>query len=620
MRTVAVLALSALAAASPVRASWVDQPLTHVVLASGVPGSARDFIQSVEAAGGHVAVVRPPYAALVHADEAVLGHPDVAPWIARADVGTIDLASLGDASAETMRSARIWNAQLAIREETAARRGAHAHPEPGREMLPDARHVPVELPPVPERRDAPDHIPYGAQYYDTSTFLAGTTAVGVWLLEAAGATYDWTQAEEDQTLAGVQSGLAWWVTHGGAMASLTFVVETHTGVPVSGVPIENPQSWETVWIGEALANAGWPGADAYERCFAYNNSIRDLYETNWCYSYFIVDSDPAVNQGLFSGGGYAWAYYGGPWVWMSRFSSWAYNAANYYEAVPEHEMGHIFYATDEYDGFQQWSGYLNKADTPGTIVTCLMNQNVEHTVCSPSRRQLAWMDGGDGNGVMAPLDPAPSADLDELLPDPTSDFTPTWTGRAAVNTLDNLNPNDWRYSPPHDVTIAEIAAVECRVDGGAWTAATATDGTFDAYGEDFSWTSPPLADGVHLVEARARTQFGIWTTVFDSDEISVTGSPVAAPLVAGVGHGLRVAPNPARGDVALSWRAPAGPVQVTVFDAAGRRVFDRSAADAEGSLAWDGRGAAGTPLGAGVYLVRLQAPGLSESRRLVMLR
>ena len=184
-----------------------------------------------------------------------------------------------------------------------------------------------------------------------------------------------------------------------------------------------------MWIGEAIANAGWAGANAFERCFTYNSSIRNTYQTNWCFSYFIVDSDPAVNQGLFSTGGYAWAYYGGPWVWMSRYSTWAYNFQNYYRAVPMHEMGHIYYATDEYDGVQQFSGYLNWSDNLNPNIVCLMNQNVHTAICMPSRRQVAWHDP-DLNGVTAPLDVAPTADLFTLLPDPIADFTPTWNGRA----------------------------------------------------------------------------------------------------------------------------------------------------------------------------------------------
>lgn len=614
----ALTLLCLLAITAPARADWTGAPLMHAVLREDAPGPARAFIEALSRAGGHVAVLTPPRTALIHADPAVLADPAVKAWIARTDVGPVDEAALAGAPADVIRSAAVWGELLRQRAEArvaaADRHPAHADPR-----VSDARHVPVRLPAMPALRDAPTHIPYGAQYYDTSTFCAGTTAVGVWLLEAAGSTYDWTVAEENQTLAGVQSGLAWWVTHGGVMADLSFVMESHTGVPVSGVPIEHPQSDEQIWIGEALANAGWAGANAFERCFAYNNSIRDAYQTNWCVSYFICDSDPAVNQGLFLGGGYAWSYYGGPWVWMSRYSSWAFNAANYYEAVPEHELGHTFYATDEYDGVQQWSGYMNWNDSPGTLVTCLMNRNVESVMCTPSRRQVGWHDL-DLDGIMAPLDVAPTAALDHYPWTPASPPAPTWTGRAAVNTLDNLNPSGWPYSPPHDITIAVIDAVECRIDGGPWSPAVPVDGAFDAYGEDYAWTSPPLPDGTYTVEARAHTSAGVWSTVFGTDTIVVSGSAVDAPAVAAGAIGLAVSPNPARDEVRFSWRVPHGPATLTVFDAAGRRVMTRALPEAAGHATWNGRDAGGAALGAGVYLVRLDADRRSETRRLVLVR
>jgi hypothetical protein len=322
---------------------------------------------------------------------------------------------------------------------------------------------------------------------------------------------------------------------------------------------------------------------------------------------------------LFSDGGYAFGYYGGPWVWMSRYSSWAYNFPNYFRAVPMHEMGHIFYATDEYDGIQQWSGYLLFQDTASTSVNCLMNQNVHTALCVPSRRQVGWLDS-DANGVTSPLDRAPTASLNSLGPDPISDPTPTWSGRANVTTLGNQNPNDVRYSPKHNVTVVKIAAVECRVDGGAWSAAMAVDGAFDAYGEDFTWTSGPLADGVHTVEARAQTSVGIWTSLYDSDEVTIVGSPVEAPLAADSTPALRVAPNPARDAVQLHWRVAAGPVTVSIFNAAGRRVFVRRLGDAEGVLTWNGRAENGAGLGSGLYLVRLESPTGGTTQRFILSR
>ncbi len=82
-----------------------------------------------------------------------------------------------------------------------------------------------------------------------------------------------------------------------------------------------------------------------------------------------------------------------------------------------------------------------------------------------------------------------------------------------------------------------------------------------------------------------------------------------SPCLAGVGAGVRYE---------LSRPAP---VVVRVFDAAGRQVSVLTAgqAQAAGSIWWDGRDAAGRPVGSGMYLLRLDAAGQSLIGRKVML-
>jgi hypothetical protein len=82
-----------------------------------------------------------------------------------------------------------------------------------------------------------------------------------------------------------------------------------------------------------------------------------------------------------------------------------------------------------------------------------------------------------------------------------------------------------------------------------------------------------------------------------------------SPCLAGVGAGVRWQLN-----------RPAG-VVVRIFDAAGRQVSAMTGGQAqtEGSLWWDGRDAAGRPVGSGLYLVRLDAAGRSLIGRKVVL-
>ena len=89
---------------------------------------------------------------------------------------------------------------------------------------------------------------------------------------------------------------------------------------------------------------------------------------------------------------------------------------------------------------------------------------------------------------------------------------------------------------------------------------------------------------------------------------TLTDAPPAAAALA-----LRAAPNPFNPRVVLGWSQPAaGPVELVIFDARGRRVrtllADRRAAG-EGTAAWDGRDDAGAALPAGLYLARLRTQG-----------
>jgi hypothetical protein len=81
-------------------------------------------------------------------------------------------------------------------------------------------------------------------------------------------------------------------------------------------------------------------------------------------------------------------------------------------------------------------------------------------------------------------------------------------------------------------------------------------------------------------------------------------------------------PNPFRGGTDLVFDVPrAGPVQVEVFDVAGRLVRtlqDGSVAAGRHGVSWDGRAADGSAVAGGVYLVRLSTGGEEWASRKVV--
>jgi FlgD Ig-like domain len=412
----------------------------------------------------------------------------------------------------------VWNATLSP---AAQDEPPSFDPDPSMGAMPaDAKHKPTDVYAL-----APlslENVPYGAGFYDTSEYLMGSVAVGIFIMESNAGSYDWSDAEVSQTTLGVYQGMDFWRTQGGAAAHLTFFYELHVRVPTIYEPIEIAHGDEQLWISEAMASLGYNTGNPWYDVTAYNNDLRSALGTDWAYSLFIVYSDPTVDLGRFPDGGYAWAYFGGPWISMARYCTWAYNFSNYFKAVPAHEMGHIFYATDEYDGYLQYSGYLNIVDRNN--VTCLMNQNSLTGICANSKQQVGWRDT-DADGIHDILDTPPQTTLLSYPVDPTPVDVITFNGSAVVTTYPNLNP----YGPRNNITLNTISGVENRVSGGAWGPSTATDGAFGEPEEQVTFAVDLPNCGPNTIELRAVNSVGNSDPTPASDMVSLN-APEAMPV------------------------------------------------------------------------------------------
>lgn len=102
---------------------------------------------------------------------------------------------------------------------------------------------------------------------------------------------------------------------------------------------------------------------------------------------------------------------------------------------------------------------------------------------------------------------------------------------------------------------------------------------------------------------------------------SLTGVPLPDE---GNGGGLSLAvpwPNPARGQLNLSFAAPPGQAELSAWDVCGRRVATlwNGTSESPVTLQWDFTREDGQPLTAGVYYLRLSGrAGASETRRVVL--
>jgi len=348
-------------------------------------------------------------------------------------------------------------------------------------------------------------------YYETSEYLIGSVAVGVILPESNGtidpSTEDWTSTEESQMISAVEAGLDWWAAYNPS-ANVSFSIEVHYRVPTSYEPTYHLTE-NLLWISEAMTYLGYPSTyyNYHEQVRDYINDLRDRLGTNWAFAIFLIDSST-------SGFDSAYAYLGGP-IFVMTYASGATIA---------HEMGHIFYATDEYNGHEEYSGYLNVPDND--YVQCLMNLNAWE-LCDATQGQIGWRDT-DGDGILDIVDTVPDTTLNPYLPDPTANNILTYTGSATVAAYPNQSPF-WWYER-RNITINTITNVEYRIDSGTWMNATPTDGAFDETQETFTFTTPSLSRGVHTIEVCGTNSVGNVETSYASDVVTIALPTVTATV------------------------------------------------------------------------------------------
>ncbi len=98
----------------------------------------------------------------------------------------------------------------------------------------------------------------------------------------------------------------------------------------------------------------------------------------------------------------------------------------------------------------------------------------------------------------------PATTLDEYLPDPTNDNTPTYSGASTD-------------------TQSQVADIEYRVDGGSWLD---VDSFTPAPSVSFAFTPSPLVDGTHTFEVRAQDEAGNWEqSPYPSDTLTIDTTP-----------------------------------------------------------------------------------------------
>jgi hypothetical protein len=259
-----------------------------------------------------------------------------------------------------------------------------------------------------------------------------------------------------------------------------------------------------------MEKKGYGGSRHFDQAYAYNNALRETYDTDWAFTLFVVDSSEDDDD-RFADGIFAYAYTGGPFAVLT-YGNAGYGIENM-DSVAAHEIGHIFYALDQHEGARQpctrRAGYLGVENQNSLHGDCtsdepsIMRSHVEPfaagAVDAYARGQLGWRDS-DGDGILDPVDTTITLSSVRSVAGATQSNVFTFTGTL----LEEPYPSPSRPS----VTINTIETVHYRVGSGDWLAAEPVDGAFDAYRETFRFTTDPLPTGEFDVEVQAMDSAG----------------------------------------------------------------------------------------------------------------
>lgn len=374
--------------------------------------------------------------------------------------------------------------------------------KPGKGKMKDLQNDSFKSPDITSPIEVQPNItevpPYGAGFYDTSEYMIGDIGVGLVFLESNGvidpSSEDWTSSEESDVVAEIMTGLDYWRTYE-TRASLTFTYNIYYGVPTRYEPITRSISDQGLWIQDAMTYLGFTTySDYFKNVRKFDGYLRDSSLTDWAYTIFMVDSSNDAD-GSFSNGYSAYAYLGGPFTVLT-YDNDGYGITNM-DYVIAHETGHIFWATDEYNGVTEYSGYLNANDIEGSGY--IMHCGVCWGVSSGTILQLGWRDT-DFDNVFDIIDLYPKSSLYAYSPDPTNISMPIYKGSAsAKDRYPNSNPLE-PVSSRHNITVNKINSVRYRIDYGPWINANPVDGIFNWTIENYNFTTNRLSNGVHMFE------------------------------------------------------------------------------------------------------------------------
>lgn len=441
-------------------------------------------------------------------------------------------------------------------------------------MLPDAFVWDRYAPALHDSSDAaPAQAPYGAESYNTSEYMIGNVYVTLILMESNGKkdanVTDWTSAQIDAVKTQVQISLTWWETtfdksNPDSLISLNFVLDctwADTPFETSYEPITRAHQAESLWAGEFLVSQGYTGdysryQSHLQNLSAFNNVQRETYGTDWAITIFVVNSrtlsGAKYKSGTLDDGLFAYTWLGGPNMVMTYDNgNWGINNM---AIVSAHEIGHLFWALDEYieagsaHSYTAYSGYYNVQNTNAAygrpsnvqpqVSSIMAGANLQlpafynYTSSLSSLEMIGWRDS-DGDGILDVLDtPLTLTSLTGNFDLLTHTFK--FTGTSSVTTLPNQNTQPpWRWSSHNNITLNTVDKLQYQINGGDWVTLDTPYGRTMNVGIDATVMLTDIGMGSHTIIFRTiceRTGVVSAEQPFSFDIINNEMSPPDVPV------------------------------------------------------------------------------------------
>ncbi|MFO0885270.1 MAG: dockerin type I domain-containing protein [Pirellulales bacterium] len=352
-----------------------------------------------------------------------------------------------------------------------------------------------------ETRNLLASLPFGAMPDDTGEYMLGDVVVNVVLFESDSSlapfdtnTYpeeNWTGAQIAAVKQKVENGVNWWkdTLHNVFPQAPSDILNFQFDYTYADSPVHTGYEPIARWSGDFgnyvydfLTQAGFAGAATGNSqsgfvgdLKAFNNAKRLEHNADWSFTIFVVN-DANDADGMFAapppnvtGFRMSFAYSGGVAIVMP---------ASRPDSTVAHEMGHQFWALDEYDRTSTWysrhRGYYNTYNTnanPSGSFTpqdsimsggaSMQNAYAQHVSSTPSLEMIGWKDT-DNDGIFDVLD-VPHA-LDGFGSFDANSRSYTFHGTSQVQTLKNLNSE----SLQNDITINRIRQAQYSENNGPW--------------------------------------------------------------------------------------------------------------------------------------------------------